>query len=106
MDVDIRTLGGTRPASSVSGTSKNSVNQVSQANGASVAQSVKESPGVSVKLTEAATLLHSAEGSARQQSTPFDAAKVAALKEAIASGRYHVDANRVAAKFLNVEPDL
>lgn len=106
MDVDIRTLGGTRPVSSVSGASKNGVSQVNQANGAGAAQSVKESPGVSVKLTEAATLLHSAEGATRQQSTPFDAAKVAALKEAIASGRYHVDAERVAAKFMSVEPDL
>lgn len=102
MDIDIRTVGGSRPASqspgsSVSGSGSSSV--------VSAEQEVTDSSGVSVKLTDAASLIQTALETSRQGSA-VDPAKVAALKEAIASGRYHVDADRVAEKFLRLEPDL
>ena len=36
-------------------------------------------------------------------SPPFDAARVDAIREAIAEGRYHVDPERLAQRFLDLE---
>lgn len=103
MDIDIRKLAGIRPANPTPNASKGNIGSSSA--GAPVEQSASDNSGVSVKLTDAAALLQSAKEALRQ-SPDVDHNKVATLKEAIASGRYQVDANRVAAKFLNLEPGV
>ncbi|BBL70762.1 flagellar biosynthesis anti-sigma factor FlgM [Methylogaea oryzae] len=102
MDIDIRKLSGSRPAIQ----SQNSAaSGAGAANSQAVEQDAKDSVGVSVKLTGAASLIQTAVETSRQGSS-VDPAKVAVLKEAIASGRYHVDSKRVAEKFLRLEPDI
>lgn len=101
MGIDMRTVGGARSVAPMPGSSKSSV---ASANGVPAEPSVKDTSGVSVNLTEAASLLQVHEASGENHA--FDPARVEALKEAIASGRYHVDASRVAAKFMSLEPDL
>ena len=59
----------------------------------------------SVELSPGATRLDRL-GSQIRQADEVDHAHVAAIKEAIAEGRYHVDPERLAAKILELENDL
>lgn len=100
MEIDTRKLGGYRPTGSSTAPAG-----AGQSSAAPADQGVKDNPGVLLKLTDSASLMQMVQDTAKQGPL-MDPAKIVALKEAISSGRYHVDANRVAAKFLLLEPDL
>ena len=58
-----------------------------------------------VQLSEQArSLQHLADSVAEQPA--FDAERVAAIRDAIAEGRYHVDPERLAEKFIDLEYEL
>lgn len=102
MDIELRKLGGARPISPSPNPSKSSTDASGSVAGD---PSVKDSKGVSVTLTDTASRLQAAQQSLRQGPV-FDPVRVAELKSAIASGAYHVDASRVAAKFMSLEANL
>lgn len=60
-----------------------------------------KAPSDDVELSPAARELRTTENV-----VPFDAARVAALRDAIAKGTYHVDPERLAERFATLERDL
>lgn len=58
-----------------------------------------------VRLSEQARQLRSLEGRVNAQDA-FDGERVEAIRTAIAEGRYHVDAERLAERFIELESSL
>lgn len=104
MNINTQTLGGGRPIAPASALSKGGVAASSSVPGNTASRA---SEGVTVDLTDAAKRLAASVSQVKsQQDTSVDPARLAELKDAIASGRYHVDAKRVAAKFMGLEAQL
>ncbi|PWV63325.1 flagellar biosynthesis anti-sigma factor FlgM [Plasticicumulans acidivorans] len=59
-----------------------------------------------VSLTAGTRQLRDVERQLTQEEPAFDAKRVEALKQAVASGEYRVDSRRVAARLLDFENDL
>lgn len=104
MNINTQILGGGRPVAPTAASSKGGVAASSTVTGNTA---TRDSEGVTVKLTDAASRLAAGVTQVKsQQDASVDPARLAQLKEAIASGRYHVDAKRVAAKFMGLEAQL
>lgn len=95
----------TQPIAPVKGTKGNAVVADKASGEASAAAAVSSPAGDQVTLTPSARALQKVE-EAVAKAPVIDAAKVAAVKQAVDSGTYHVDAGRVADKLLQFERGL
>ena len=80
--------------------------QAGAADGTGSTTGSQSKPGTDeVQLSDQARSLQNLADSVAEQPA-FDAKRVAAIRDAIAEGRYHVDPERLAEKFIDLELDL
>ncbi len=92
------------PVAPVKGASNSGAADKPQGDAAGVAASTAQT-GDQVTLTDSARSLQKIEG-AVAKAPVVNAAKVASVKQAVQSGRYQIDASRVAGKLLHFDSTL
>ena len=96
---------GFRPTDTAGARRAEATKQAGNGRTASSSSQSSSSPGETVNLTRSALLMSRLE-QVVQSLPPTDAARVRAIKDAIESGTYEVDAEKVADKMLRFEREL